>query len=80
MSRSSFTLKSIDQSAKIIHFQGKAEVSWMLWETEFQINSYHTMSSDKHFTQNINRIVSYEPRETFHGTISETQYASGNIA
>ena len=36
------------------------------------------MSSDKNFTKNLDKIVSYDPRETFPGTISETQYASGN--
>ena len=36
------------------------------------------MSSNKNFTQNINRIVSYDTGHTFTGTISETQYASGN--
>ena len=78
MSDSYFSLKSIDLRTKIIHLLGKPEVSWMLWETEFQINSFHAMSSDKNFTDNINRIVSYEPLHTFSGTISETQYASGN--
>ena len=41
------------------------------------MNSYHIMSSDKNFTKNVNKIVSYETGETFPGTISETQYASG---
>ena len=63
---------------KLINIRGEPIVSWMLWESEFQINSYHTKSSDRNFTQNINRIVSYTSGETFHGTISETQYASGN--
>ena len=79
MSKSYFSLKTIDQHTKIIHLQGKAQISWMLWKTEFQINCYQTISSDKYFAQNISRIVSYEPRETFHGTISETQYASGDV-
>ena len=38
------------------------------------------MSSNKNFTKNINRIMSLAPGQTFHGTISETQYASGNTA
>ena len=78
MSESSFSLKTHDKYTKVIYRQGRAVISWMLWKTEFQINSFHTMSSDKNFTQNINRIVSYEHGETFSGTISETQYASGN--
>ena len=79
MSKTSFSLKTIDQRTKIIHLQGKSEVAWLLWKTEFQINSYHTMSSNKNFTQNINRIMSVAPGQTFHGRISETQYASGII-
>ena len=78
MSESYFSLKSIDERTKIIHLQGREEISWVLWETEFQVNSYHTISSYENFTNNINEIVSYEPLHTFYGTISETQYASGN--
>ena len=79
MLKSSFSLKTSDQHTKVIHFQGgTALVSWMLWKSKFQVNSYHTMSSDKNFTNNINRIVSLDPGETFDGTITETQYASGN--
>ena len=73
MSQSSFTLHTSDQSVKVIDFQNDLSVSWKLWKTEFQINSYHTMSSDKNFTKQINRIVSYDNP----GTIAETQYASG---
>ena len=72
-----FSLNTSDKNIKIIHFQGKEQVSWMLWKTEFQINSYHTISSYKNFTNDTDRIVSFEPGETYHGTISETQYASG---
>ena len=36
------------------------------------------MSSDKNFTKNLDKIMSYDSGQTFHGTISETQYASGN--
>ena len=35
------------------------------------------MSSDKNFTKNLDKIVSYDPGERFHGTITETKYASG---
>ena len=80
MSKTYFSLKSSDNNTKITHFFNILQMSWMLWKTEFQINSYHTMSSYKNFTNNIDRIVSFEPGETYHGTISKTQYASGNIA
>ena len=78
MAQSSFSLNTSDQDMKIIDFSGSPQGSWMLWKTKFQINSYHTMSSDKNFTKNLDKIVSYDPCQTFHGTISETQYASGN--
>ena len=78
MSESYFSLKSIDERTKTIHLQGTEEISWMLWETEFKVNSYHTISSYENFTTNINEIVSYEHLPTFYGTISETKYASGN--
>ena len=77
MSHSSFLLNTSDHSIKIIHFQNKVQASWMLWKTDFQINSYHIGSSNNNFSNNINRIVSFEPKEKFHGTISEIQYASG---
>ena len=48
--------------------------------TKFQSNSYYTMSNNTNFTKNLDRIVSFHGGETFPGTISETQYASGNIA
>ena len=35
------------------------------------------MSSNKNFTQNFDKIVSFDPEGSFNGTISETQYASG---
>ena len=54
------------------------QVFWMLWKTEFQLNSYHTKSSDKNFTKNINKIITMNPQTPFKGTISEAQYASGN--
>ena len=76
MSQSSFTLHTSDQSIKIIDLQNDLSVSWMLWKTEFQINSYLTMSSDKNFTKQINRIVTDDNP----GTIAETQYASGTKA
>ena len=79
MAQSSFSLNTSDKNTKIIHFGGTPHGSWMLWKTEFQINSYHTMSNDTNFADNIDRIVSFEYQEAFHGTISETQYASGNI-
>ena len=78
IAQSSFSLNTSDQDMKIIYFNGEPQGSWMLWKTTFQINSYHTISSNKNFTKNLDKIVSYDPQETFHGTISETQYASGN--
>ena len=79
MKNSYFLLNTSDQ-AKIIYFVGSPIGSWMLWKTEFQVNSYHTISTDKNFTKNLDRIVSFEPTQTYQGTISETQYASGNMA
>ena len=78
IAQSSFSLNTSDQQTKVIHFKGIPRGSWMLWKTKFQINSYHTISSNKNFTQNLDKIVSYDLYQTFHGTISETQYASGN--
>ena len=78
IAQSSFSLNTSDQQTKVVHFDGRPQGLWMLWKTKFQINSYHMMSSDKNFTKNLDKIVSYDSRETFHGTISETQYASGN--
>ena len=78
MAQSSFSLNTSDQQTKVIHFSGSPKGSWMLWKTKFQINSYHTMSSNKNFIKNLDKIVSYDPSKTFHLTISETQYASGN--
>ena len=78
ISQSSFSLNTSDQETKVIHFEGRPQLSWRLWKTKFQMNSYHTISSNKNFTKNLDKIVSYSPRETFQGTISETQYASGN--
>ena len=78
IAQSSFSLNTSDQQTKVIYFQGRRQGSWMLWKTKFQINSYHTMSSDKNFIKHLDKIVSYDRREKFHGTISETQYASGN--
>ena len=78
ISQSSFSLNTSDQQTKIIYFHGTPQGSWMLWKTEFQINSYHTMSSNKNFTKNLDKIVSHDIGHTFNVTISETQYASGN--
>ena len=78
IAQSSFSLNTSEQQTKVIHFEGKAHISWMLWITKFQINSYHAISSDKNFTKNLDKIVSYGDTQTFYGTISETQYASGN--
>ena len=75
---SSFSLNTSHQHMKVIHFSGRPQGSWMLWKTKFQIDSYHTMSSNKNFTKNLDKIVSYQTGHTFHVTISETQYASGN--
>ena len=77
MAQSTFSLNTSDQSIKLIHFQIHPRVFWKLWKTEFQINSYHTISSDNNFTKNLDKIVSFESGETYHGTISETQFASG---
>ena len=79
ISQSSFSLKSRDKNAKIFYLQNTLQVSWMLWKTEFQLNSYHTKSSDKNFTKNLDRIITIDNQQTFPGTISETQYASGNV-
>ena len=78
IAQSSFSLNTSDQDTKIIYFKARPQVSWMLWKTKFQINSFRTMSNNKNFTKNLDKIVSYDIGETFQGTISETQYASGN--
>ena len=78
ISHNTFSLNTSDQHTKVICFHGSPQVSWMLWKTKFQINSYQTMSSNKNFIKNLDKIVSYDPGQTFYGTISETQYASGN--
>ena len=78
IAQSSFSLITSHQQTKVIYFQGRPQISWMLWKTKFQLNSYHAMSSDKNFTKNLDKIVSCDPGYTFRGTISETQYASGN--
>ena len=78
MAQSSFSLNTSDQHMKIIYFSGSPQGSWKLWKTKFQINSYHTVSSDINFTKNLDKIVAYDYGETFYGTISESQYASGN--
>ena len=80
IAQSSFSIYTSDQQTKVIHFSGPTQGSWMLWKTTFQINSYHIMSSDKNFTKNLDKIMSYDTGEIFHGNISEIQYASGNIA
>ena len=77
MSQSSFTLTS-DKNIKIIFFQNTMQVSWKLWKTTFVLNSYGTMSSNKNFTKNLDRIITISPQGPFPGTVSETQYASGN--
>ena len=78
MSQSSFSVNTSDRHTKIIYFSDNTfQVSWMLWKTEFQLNSYLTMSSDKNFTKNLDRIITKD-QQMFPGTISETQYASGN--
>ena len=61
-----------------MYFHGTIHVSWILWKTEFQINSYHTISSDKNFTKNTDKIVASDQEEVFQGTISEIQFASGD--
>ena len=78
IAQSSFSLNTSDQQTKVVSFEGRPHGSWMLWKTKFQINFYHTMSSDKNFIKNLDKIVLYEPGETFHGTISETQTGNGN--
>ena len=77
ISHSSFLTDTSDKDIKVINIGGEPQVSWMLWKTDFQINSYHMKSSDKNFPHNLNKIVSYGPRKTLPGTISENQYASG---
>ena len=79
MFQSTFILNTSDQNIKIIHCQIKKDVSWMLWKTKFQINPNQTIYSNRNFIKYLDKIVSYDPGQTFHGTISETQYASGNI-
>ena len=78
IAQSSFSLNTSKQQTKIFFFEHIQQILWMLWKTKFQINSYHTVSSDKNFTKNLDKIVSYDQGETFHGAILETQYASGN--
>ena len=78
MAQSYFTLKTSDKNTKIIYFEKELQVPWKLWKTEFQINTYHTMSSDKNFAKNINKIIMVDQQQMFQGTISETEYASGN--
>ena len=78
VAHSSFSLYSSDPQTKVIRFKGEPQLTWMLWKAKFQINSYNTISGDKNFTKNLHKIVSYDPGETLFGTISETQYASGN--
>ena len=79
MSLNYFLLKTSDQNTKMIVFGGAPRSSWMLWKTEFRINSYRTISNDKNFTKNTNKFVEFI-QETFHVTILETKYASGNRA
>ena len=78
IAQSSFLLNTSDRDMKVIYFKDSPRGSWKLWKTKFQINSYHAMSSDKNFTKDLDKIVSYDPGERFHVTISETQYASGS--
>ena len=78
MSESYFSLNSTGQDTPVINIKGKAYISWLLWKTEFQINSYHIISSDKNFEKNIDKIVDFDFGQTFYGTILENQYASGN--
>ena len=80
MSQSSFSVKAKDKNWKIIYFQYQPNVSWKLWKAAFQVNSYRTMSNDRNFKENLYKVASYDKEETYHGTISETQYASGNTA
>ena len=79
MSQTNFSLKTSDKRMRAIDFHSRRG-SWKLWKTEFQINSYHAMSSEKSFTKNIDKIMAYDQVETFQVTISETKYASGNMA
>ena len=78
MGKSSFSVTTSDKQTKVIYFKGRAKIIWKLWKTKFQINSYHTISSNKNFTKYLDKIVSYDATQTFYGTVSETQYASGN--
>ena len=78
IAQSSFSLNTSDQQTKVIRFIGRLPDSWMLWKTKFQVNSYCIMSKNKNFTKNLDKIVSFFPGQTFNGTISETQYASGD--
>ena len=78
MSQNTFSLNTSDKDTKMIHFHDILHVSWMLWKTEFQINSYHTVSNNTNFTKYLDKIIQIDPQQTFLGTISETQYASGN--
>ena len=80
MSQSSFAVNTSDKDIKIIYFLDTLQVSWMLWKTEFQLNSHYVKSSDDNFTNYLDKIITINSRKTFLGTIWETQYASGNIA
>ena len=79
MSQCNFSLKTSDKHTKIIYFHHTLHVSWKLWKTKFQINSYHVMSNNRNFTKNLDKIIRLDDTQvTFPGTISETQFASGN--
>ena len=74
MTHCCFILGRSDAATKIIDTWEQITLDWVLWETSFQINHYHILSSDRNFTNSTNTIVS---GERFIRSISETPYASG---
>ena len=78
MSLCSFSVNTIDKDTTIMYFHSTFQVSWMLWKTKFQINTCSTISNSTNFTKNLDKIIMIDPQGPFPGTITETQYASGN--
>ena len=78
MSHSSFKLNASMPSAAVVHVNIK-QISWMLWNTSFQINNDSIISGDLNFTKNTKKIVTLDGGAMFSESILESPYASGNI-